>query len=58
MKQKSPESQAAGVDDTVGVTVGVAFGVGVGVFPRHEIQSPQSGEPKYGPPGPENSSNL
>lgn len=42
----------------VGVFVGVAFGVsvGVGVTLQNE-QSPKSGVPKLGPPGPENSTN-
>jgi hypothetical protein len=50
--------QAAGVVEGVGVFVGVAFGVsvGVGVTLQNE-QSPKSGVPKLGPPGPENSTN-
>jgi len=58
LKQKVSYSQPLGVVDGEGVFVGVTAGVavGVGVTAQNE-QSRKSGCPKFGPPGPENSTN-
>ena len=59
-KQNVDALQIDGVEVIVGVGVGVwVVGVGLGVSGafKHVMQSPKSGVPKSGPPGPPNWTN-